>query len=213
MLSVESKKNRLAAVESLMQFIECAIHAFILSRCIYPRTTFGCHMRFGIAVWLCDVKAVKLYVKQICLSLQNALFHDRVKAVTVVSPSERFTIELPTDFAKSILLTIPEGSMRTELEIKSICARILRDTLIHVDRKLGKGGDEPMTTQGESWEVIADIKKSEGHGTETVDMPSGWIVDSGSPDAAIHRRPIKSALLGDKVLVSTYTDIVTQKIA
>jgi hypothetical protein len=216
MLSLEGKRIRQTAVDSLTQFIESAIHAFLLARSVYPRSSFGCHMRFGIAVWLCDVKSVKSYVRRICMSLQNILLHDRVHAIVIETPQEKFTIELPEDFPKSVFYALPTGSPRTELEIKSLCASALREALIYLDRKLGKVTDHRMndeTASQQTWEVYVDLKNSSAQATETMDMPSGWIIeeraanfDSGS--MTVQRKPIKSTMMGENVVISTYTDIL-----
>jgi hypothetical protein len=209
MLSLEGKRNRVAAVDALSQFIECAIHSFLLNRSLYPRSTFGCHMRFGIAVWLCDVKTVKSYVKRLCMSLQNILLHDRVRAIIVATTHEQFTIEIPNDFSKSVFYALPTGSPRTELEIKSSCASVLREALIYIDRKLGRV--EPMVESPTSWEVFVDLKNNSGQVTENLDMPSGWIIDDQSitteKPTHLQRKPIKSTTIGENVVISTYTDI------
>ena len=205
MLSQEGKKNRLIAIESLIQFIECAIHAFLLSRCIYPASSFRCHMRFGIAVWLCDSKSVKLYVRQICSPLQNLFLHDRVQAIVVATNSERFTIELPNEFAKCVLSALPAGTARTELEIRSFCANALRDALIQLDRKLGK--KSCSETQNCDWDVFVDVKnRANSQISDTIDMPSGWLIETTGPESVSVRNPIKSVSIGDNVVLSTYTD-------
>lgn len=212
MLSIEGKRNRIVAVECLVQFVECAIHAFLLARNIYPRSTFACHIRFGLAVWLCGLKPVKSYVKQVCQSLQNVLLHDRVHAIVIETPYERFTIELPTDFGKTVFYSLPASGGRTDLETRSLCSVPLRDALVNIDRKLGecKGMDLTGAQPDKTWEVTVDIKPSNAQFTETMDMPSGWLLEASNPvDVGIKlRKPIKSVMIGDNVVISTYTDLL-----
>jgi hypothetical protein len=211
MLGIEGKRNRLVAVDCLIQFLECAIHAFLLSRSIYPKTSFGSHTRFGVTVQICDIKSVKSYIKQVCQSLQSALLHDRVDCLVIEAGSDRFCIELPTDFGKTVFYALPSGGHRSDLDAQSLCAPSLREALIQLDRKLCSGPRRVRGNDAQAWEVYADMKATSVQMNEAMDMPSGWTLwenDDSQRNLSLLRNPIKSVLIGGHVVISTYTDTV-----
>ena len=217
MQSIEGKKTRLAAVDCLIQYFEAAVHTFLLSRELYPRSTFRKHQRFGQVVLICNIKQVKQFVKQFCASLQTMILHDRVNALVVsVStensshPVERFFIEVPCDFSKTVFYTLPASTHKSDFETVSTCSELLRENLVHLERKLGSTltRARPAFTQPDlRWEVYVDVERNSVQTTECMDMPSGWsLVDSLPAGGQATRTPIKSSLLGNVVAVSTYVD-------
>lgn len=219
MSTIEGKKTRLVAVQSLSLFIECAVNIYIRSRKLFPGFAFSNHMRFGQSFLLCDVKSVKQYIKQLCSSIQTLFLHDRVKCFVILAsdsnkrPIERFVIEFPEDFAKSIFYFLPPGSSsRTDLETNSICTEIFREALTHLERKLDRSIPKP----GEPiayWEALVDVKRSSAQATECMDMPSGWLLDSDAKffDKNLARHPIKSTCIQESVVVLSYVDKLGEK--
>ena len=210
MSAIEGKKSRLVAVDVLSQFIESAIHAYLRSRRIYPQSTFRPHLRLGQSVWLCDIKSVRIYVKQFCLSLQTVLLYDRGNAVIIQTsqadssiPAERFVIELPSDFGRTVFYAFPASANRSDLEVASLASEVLKDTLVHIERKLG----EPACVAGE-WELMVETKRaSTQQVVDPVDIPSGFdIIEDRHPFPSGVRTPVKSCMIGESVAVSTYCD-------
>ena len=211
MQSIEGKKNRSVAVHALCEFLECSIHAYLRSRGIYPISSFGRDMRFGLTVSICKFKPAKDYVRQVCHSLHPLLLYDRIRSITIVRTDERFTIEIPNDFGKSIFYSLPMQGNRSDLDVRCACTKIFQDALIQIDRKLRTDhlpntGDSPE----DDWEIVVDVKRNSVETTECMDMPSGWLLDSGklerNPGVTVYRKPIKSSLAGENVVLSIYLD-------
>jgi hypothetical protein len=202
MFSIETKKSRYVAVECLCDFIECAVHAFLRSRNIYPKESFGTHMRFGLTVQLCNVKRVRQYIKQICHSLQTLMLYDRVNALIVATNQERFVVEVPCDFSKSVF-NISEGQ-KSDLDVRCACTKIFHDTLIHIYRKLDHMR-EGLASDME-WEVTADVKRNQSQTSELMDMPSGWLMDNRNRSNCKTRLPLKSSTQEDTTFISVYLD-------
>lgn len=211
MQSIEGKKSRSVAVDALCQFLECSIHAYLLSRGIYPIHSFGTDMRFGLTVSLCKFKPVKDYIRQVCHSLHPLFLYDRICSISVVSPDGRFTVEIPSDFGKSVFYSLPMQGNRSDLDVRCECAIIFQEALIEIDRKLCP--DKLWRTKNSSgidWEIVVDVKRNSVETTECMDMPSGWLIEHSAldtnPGITVYRKPIKSSLAGDNVVLSIYAD-------
>jgi hypothetical protein len=211
MQSIEGKKSRSVAVDALCQFLECSIHAYLLSRGIYPIHSFGHDMRFGLTVSLCKFKLVKDYIRQVCHSLHPLFLYDRIRSISVVSQDGRFTVEIPSDFGKSVFYSLPMQGNRSDLDVRSACTTIFREALIEIDRKLcadqlGRTND----FSGTDWEIVVDIKRNSVETTECMDMPSGWLLEKSAlernPGVTVYRKPIKSSQAGENVVLSIYAD-------
>ena len=208
MFSIETKKSRYVAVECLCEFLECAIHAFLRARNIYPEESFGPHMRFGLTVQLCNVKRVRQYVKQICLSLQTLMLYDRVNALIVSTNQERFVVEVPCDFSKSVF-NISEVH-KSDLDVRCACTKIFHETLIHIPRKLGNVHARPPSPV--DWDITVDVKRNQCQTSELMDMPSGWLMDNREGMNCQTRLPLKSFSQEDTTFISVYVDSIDEDV-
>lgn len=211
--SIEGKRSRLVAIDALIQFIECCVHAFLFTRSLYPRPLFRSHQRLGQSVWMCDLKDVRKYVKEFATSLRTCLLLDRIQSVVVGMKSssgsslEKFIIELPNDFARSVFYALPSTASRSDLDIAGLASEVLRDCFTHIERKLRIS---PIRDKGDTWELLAITKRApEAHQNDPVDVPGGFDVVPVEESGGYWERtrdPIKSVMIGDGVVVSTYLD-------
>lgn len=124
------------------------------------------------------------------------------------SSLEKFIIELPNDFARSVFYALPSTASRSDLDIASLASEVLRDCFSHIERKLRV---TPIRDEGDTWELFAVTKRApEAHQNDPIDMPGGFEVvleqESGGRWERT-RDPIKSVVIGDGVVVSTYLDV------
>jgi hypothetical protein len=125
------------------------------------------------------------------------------------SSLEKFLIELPNDFARSVFYALPSTASRSDLDIASLASEVLRDCFSHVERKLRVS---TIRDKGDTWELLALTKRApETHQNDPIDMPGGFVMvleeESGGRWERT-RDPIKSVVIGDGVVVSTYLDVV-----
>jgi hypothetical protein len=126
-------------------------------------------------------------------------------------PAEKFVMELPSDFGRTIFYGIPATSNKTDFDIACVCAELLGEELKSLERKLGAYESvEPSRT----WEIYVDTKISDSGVTDSVDIPVGYAKLSSEEEILIRdcsrteRIPLKSTVMNENVLLSTYFDIV-----
>lgn len=200
-MHIEGRKSRLVAVDCLLEFVECAAHAFVRAKGLY--TSFRtCKRLGGRTVFLATDKDLYEYVKQFCFSIRDLILTDRVNSLIFQSDNSRFFIELPSDFSRVVFYALPAIAHRSDLEIAETAFKVLTEAMDHLERKLC-ATKSPKSTQ---WEILVDVKRNPIPGTQT-NTPSGFsLVKDPVKGIGYSRNPIKSCVLANSVVVSMYQD-------
>jgi len=213
---MEGKQLREVAVNQLLQFVECATHLVLKRRGIYRSEHFVDRKRFGITASMCRTPGVHEYVKQFLKCIKDLVLQDRMKAVTILinndlgQVQERFVIEFPSDFGRSIFYGVPTGSNRTDLDVVCACAELLSGEYKALESKIPKLETDCGFRE---WSFFLDMKAIELP-SESVDIPVGCTKISSHDEkifrdnSEMNRIPLKSAVMNDQVLISTYLDLV-----
>lgn len=171
-------------------------------------------------MWLSDIKSVREYVKQFCLSIRDLVLLDRIKSIILSvlthtgERTERCVIELPSDFARTVFYALPSTAHRSDLEISNSCAELLGEALQYLERKVNNGLPT-VAEPGRDWEIVLDVKRNAVQGGMSIECPTGHEVmrahaERDHRDASMFSRsPIKSCTLADSVVLSLFTDSKT----
>ena len=216
-MSPENLKLRILATGHLTQFIEAAIHSILLARCVYPQSNIVTKRRFGICVRLCAESVIRKYVANFLTSLRVAMLDDRIHAIWILikdecdtSARERFVVEVPNDFARTLFHEKNSIGDQTELELACKAARILSEVYRGLERRLGLVREHSISEP--TWELFVDMKQAVV-GADMLDVPIGCTLldetdENMQRDATkLLRLPLTSSSVNDKVLVLTYVDI------
>lgn len=207
--SIEGRKSRLVAIEQFLQFVEACVHLFLQHQQLYPIESFRQHKRFGRSISLCDIYAVRKYTKTFCKNIRTLILFDRVAAVWVHTPSCRLVIAVPHDFGRTFYYAIPPTESRSDLEISCLCSEVLSDCFGELERKMNQPlhSSQSGATTFPSWGLQVETKPVLNQTVDSLEVPAGFnILSSDSDQSFTYRCPLKSAMVGETVVVSVSLD-------
>ena len=216
-MSQDSRRLRVVAIDHLMHYIEASIHCALIARRVYPNTPTMTKKRFGVSVKLCASPGIRRYVKNFLTSLRPAIMCSRVQGIWVSitsqsepSLSERFLIEFPNDFARSVIHGKFSSTDQTELDVACTASQVLAKAYQGLESRLGVS-NSPMEGP-KSWELLVDIREHQ-IGSDMIDLPVGCVQVEPVSEASYRnstgfcRLPLKSSSIDDKVVMLTCLDM------
>ena len=216
-MSQDSRRLRAAVIDHLVHYIEASIHCALIARRVYPNTPTIIKKRFGINVSLYASSGIRRYVKNFLTGLRPAIMAGRIQAILVsirsvsdAELSERFVIEFPTDFARSLILGKFSASDQTELDVACSASTILGKAYQGLEIRLGSS-DNPIKGS-KVWELFVHVQEV-SNGAEMIDIPVGCVLMEPKAENSVRdstnfcRLPLKSSAVDNNVVLLTYLDM------
>ena len=164
------------------------------------------HSRLSHTVRFCEVESVRVYVNEFVKSFKFLVLLDKLNSINlIISNNEKFVIEIPNDFSRTIFYALPSTHPRSDLDIQTLTAEALRGVLGDLERRVNEGV-KPDPELGRDWELSITTKAS-APGSEPIDVPRGFDVAGGVQSPESIRFPCKTAEVNNSVVLSLYTDI------